>query len=559
MSDDRIPLSYHCISLTCIVLVQFIPFHYHFQQLLGLSLIVITYTHWYMFAPAPSSVDPPVPPPIPRTGADPPVPPPIPRTAAAAAIPESNLKPTIHTSSELFDPNWFATFFHLDRFNNASTLLGLANTPNQMVPFACHVCKRGRLTHTKLSRCTSCHIIRYCSRSCQSKDWKQHKPVCKALQKVSKFARMFKSEIHDPRSYQKYIEAGSFYLHASKQIELNEIDTNVNVVSVWNRQPHCAVCFTTEGLENSCTRCHGVAVCKNCSVTHGVAHEALSHSRKSCDQWLLFTCTYLLASERGHIHYSDSNNPSTLPFVPTNWFDYFQQQKSTLTNHRCAPLMCMLADGLSTPLTIVWGLCLAYGMESLISRKSLTIHLIGASVNETQGLRRYCEVSHCLPALKQLQIVLVGPNVPLCKKSGTTKTTLMDTERCHVTVHSVRSSYEAYRSLDAVNPVDFVMGQHSGCEDQAWSKLWTPAIHLLCEMQVPVLFTGYVMQESMDGVAYFTENFSQCCEITQPAAVNPFCGLTPFPDAAGSGFYHMNSAYFCFRGKNLQNVQNASK
>ena len=41
----------------------------------------------------------------------------------------------------------------------------------------CNKCKK-RLPEGKVSRCSACKTISYCSRECQVADWKQHKAVC---------------------------------------------------------------------------------------------------------------------------------------------------------------------------------------------------------------------------------------------------------------------------------------------------------------------------------------------------------------------------------------------
>ena len=38
----------------------------------------------------------------------------------------------------------------------------------------------------KLSKCSGCLLVRYCSRACQSHDWKAHKPICKEHQATRK-------------------------------------------------------------------------------------------------------------------------------------------------------------------------------------------------------------------------------------------------------------------------------------------------------------------------------------------------------------------------------------
>ena len=450
-------------------------------------------------------------------------------------------------SEDLFDPHWFQRFqkeawlFTGGSSENTSSLAS-HHHQQQFIPFACIVCKRGRLTNTKLSRCT-CNV-RYCSIVCQKQDFESHKAVCAALIKVGKFASMFREHVkaNDYHSYQKYIECGSNYLHSSKSIDRNRLKKCINIVSVWNRQAHCMICYTTEHLKHTCKNCHGVAVCKTCYATQGL--KAVVHNAKDCSNWKLFTCVVGFRSTHEVRAYGDSKNSHSELFVPSDWLDYFNHQSNSLTNHRMAPLVCALSDDLSTPLTLLLGLREAY--KELSSMTTLVIHLVGANVEETRFLTRYLEIPHCLPRLKQLKIIMIGPNMPtdVCDTN-----IILTTERCCVSIDTVSSSYETYTSQQGSIHIDFVMAQHSGCEDQSFSTCWEPAIKALCAKQIPCLFTGYAMQESIDGVQLFETKFQSIAKITQPATLNKFAGLTPYPDAAGAGFYYINSAYFSFIGK----------
>ncbi|MCO5560088.1 hypothetical protein L7F22_013694 [Adiantum nelumboides] len=49
-----------------------------------------------------------------------------------------------------------------------------------------------------LQRCSACRIVRYCSSSCQAKDWKDHKNECKAFRSYGESARKTRKENGKP-------------------------------------------------------------------------------------------------------------------------------------------------------------------------------------------------------------------------------------------------------------------------------------------------------------------------------------------------------------------------
>jgi hypothetical protein len=50
-----------------------------------------------------------------------------------------------------------------------------------MVTASCQVCEKGKAEGVKLSFCSACRSVSYCSRVCQKADWKAHKNICKEL------------------------------------------------------------------------------------------------------------------------------------------------------------------------------------------------------------------------------------------------------------------------------------------------------------------------------------------------------------------------------------------
>ena len=205
--------------------------------------------------------------------------------------------------------------------------------------------------------------------------------------------------------------------------------------------------------------------------------------------------------------------------------------------------------GLSSPLTLCVGLKIFY-QKDIYQKQSIVLHLIGATSEEITHLDRYKEISNCLPNLRNIKLCIIGPNIPTneCKTD-----IVLQTSTCQIVIDIVSVPYETYVSNMSSNKKqvlenvpDLCMAQHSGCEDLAWSKAWTPAIQTLCSKAWPCLFTGYVLTESKDGVKRLRNELK--VNVVVDATLNSFRGLTPYPDAAHEGFYFINTSYFCFQG-----------
>ena len=74
-----------------------------------------------------------------------------------------------------------------------------------------------------------------------------------------------------------------------------------------------------------------------------------------------------------------------------------------------------LSDRLSGPLTIIHAMAslgddIAAGVE--VSRmRDLTVHIVGANVNEMLGIIKWEYLAHRLPALEKCRIVFIGPEL----------------------------------------------------------------------------------------------------------------------------------------------------
>ena len=197
--------------------------------------------------------------------------------------------------------------------------------------------------------------------------------------------------------------------------------------------------------------------------------------------------------------------------------------------------------------------------------ETAAVHMVGAGLEEFRAPARYMEISHLLPALRQLNLVLIGPALKTLVPALTDATDAYGfvvkspeaengtaEDRCAVVLEAIPSTYEAYleKASAAMQRPTLVVGMHSGAEDPAFRTEWAPALRALLQMGFPCLFTGYNMQESQDLERSLRETYR--AEITTSATRNPFRGLCPFPDQdwrqTGENFYYTNGAFVQFKG-----------
>ena len=318
------------------------------------------------------------------------------------------------------------------------------------------------------------------------------------------------------------------------------------------------ICYGREHLGHACSDCGAAAICDACFATTGNApfKDEACHKRATCDNWVMVTAMQGMSSEQGHPLCIDTDDPCNEFWFPNDWNSFFERKRTPIAQSQfgghvslleLGPVVCMIADGLSTPLTIVKGLLLSYGEETVRKMEDIVIHMVGASIEEFRSTKRYMELSHLLPSLKRLKLVFIGPSIPVEEKGGNVGEGVKK-YRCEATFDLVKATYEEYMKTDAASTPTMVFAQHSGVEEAAgaanFASQWDPAIALMCQMDVPCMFTGYTLEESELGVLRLKDT----ANVTQEATTNTFRGLGPLPDAALDGFYYLNAGYFIFQG-----------
>lgn len=89
-------------------------------------------------------------------------------------------------------------------------------------------------------KCSTCKTTRYCTRSCQKLDWKEHKKLCSSFAEIPK--------VKGKRSVYRVTPQQVLYRKATRDY-LKDI-----------KEPHCAICGDLHKL----IKCCSMLVCEEC-------------------------------------------------------------------------------------------------------------------------------------------------------------------------------------------------------------------------------------------------------------------------------------------------------
>ncbi|KAF8409549.1 hypothetical protein HHK36_005627 [Tetracentron sinense] len=189
------------------------------------------------------------------------------------------------------------------------------------------------------------------------------------------------------------------------------------------------------------------------------------------------------------------------PILLSGWSEYY--------NLRSLPLSSPVADILSHPLTVYYILT-AFSINSknlILKGKEVILHYLGPE-GELDWMPAFAEIGHLLNGLGNIQIVMVGPEVPT-NLSGT-----VSGISSRVRVNLVRGVYQEEATY--LPSPDIVVVLNCGLESYA---SWGGALDLIKSMNVPAFFT--------DQSEISCANAKQILrgaglQITHPVTPNPF-------------------------------------
>jgi splicing suppressor protein 51 len=203
------------------------------------------------------------------------------------------------------------------------------------------------------------------------------------------------------------------------------------------------------------------------------------------------------------------------------------------------------------PLTILAALEKLF--PDLGTRTSISLHLLGANPWELQRLMVFEEILHLLPKLFNLQLTLIGPDIPEQAVSSKVQE-LGCCQSCTSrfrkrTIFLYRGPYHEFVDTKQYEQPDLAVAFHTGFSQEAREE-WIPTIRHIASAKHPTLFTTYNKEEMREEAMIFTRlgaKFVQEGEPNQWKAVCPI--LEPMGSEENNVYYSNQYCYIVGPGK----------
>ncbi|KAJ7485196.1 hypothetical protein B0H11DRAFT_2018436 [Mycena galericulata] len=388
-------------------------------------------------------------------------------------------------------------------------------TRTQIVNLVCSNCFTK--SANRLRKCGKCKRVEYCGETCQKKDWKIHKELCKQFSKVNEHELAKGYPEDGVLGLERYLLERAFRTELFRDASEAHPYGRFPVQFITNEKK-CRVCFRTpfQDAERSFTPCPKCNLAWWCS-SECKDHFPKVHRPENCADYYTEAAVdavriaYAKArrSRRMLMFPTESTRTSYIPLSKlTGWADYYKKvypefkigiyfiAKEFQSAHPDATraVELLATESTSIPLTLMSAL--EDTLPDLPKRQNLCIHVVGASERELISTRMMEELLHHLPHLKSVTMIYVGPDVfenpePAnlacsdCQRAGRRRSTV----RCPTKYHefAASSQFRAY-------PPDLIVGFNTGL-GEVEVEGWRPSLETILDSRVPALFTAYTRSE----------------------------------------------------------------
>ncbi|KAK0124694.1 hypothetical protein ONS95_009638 [Cadophora gregata] len=417
----------------------------------------------------------------------------------------------------------------------------------------------------KLNKCGGCKRTSYCSQKCQKKDWSEgHRKFCRVFVEMNEHF----SDNTGSRTWKEYrLQVWSIVDAFRSRCEENQILAS-NEARMLLYQPYCANCYRSqnqlpkEDKLKLCSTCNIAAYCRSCTL-----HDHSCLKLTSISKAELFSIHHYLQTGETSL-----GMPTEIPrsiyrplSTANSWYDYFtsiSDKRPLLSgkitsdlnplsgSEQVSNVLIAATDKNTMILTIIAALEAVF--SDLANKKSITLHIIGATAKELDALMLFEEILHLLPNLKSLHCSFIGPQLPMPIDGGR-KT---DLDCCPPCTNAARTRsmsmfkgpYHDYTQDPTFSLPDLGVVFHSGHSQEAQEE-WRPSIEYLVTAEFPTVFTTFnekEMREETEGLRGKGAGFVKEGERNRWMGERPL--LDPLEEVEGS-VYNNNQYWYIISGK----------
>ena len=170
----------------------------------------------------------------------------------------------------------------------------------------------------------------------------------------------------------------------------------------------------------------------------------------------------------------------------------------------------------------------------------MTVHIAGANVYEVMGIIKWEYLAHRLPALRNLQLVFIGPQLEEEEEEGS-----VNVGQCQDCTDLGRNishqmfclTYSEYRKVSSFSQPDIVIVQNCGFHEydtasQEWREGWGEGrgLQSLLHPAALLAFTSYTRTEAGADMERFSQHCQQDVEILVNCEENKMRSHRPIRD-----------------------------
>ncbi|XP_024868157.1 uncharacterized protein LOC112452270 [Temnothorax curvispinosus] len=347
----------------------------------------------------------------------------------------------------------------------------------------CHVCKRFG-NGVCLKRCGSCRMIAYCGQEHQKQHWKQHKPLCKAIQDaLQEYDFNDRGKISEDYDEKKLIFMMLVSYKLGRRLKKGE-------TQMFKFPKECLICHEkNDKLLEDCRKC-AASFCKN--HVNGTEHKNICATLELGLRSDLLTITELYLTPLELFpdlkHISDASTCQ-------NMKDFIYALGNTTDSAMSDDILAAeKSQYLTRPLTLLYAMRL---LNYVLKGKVLVIHVVGANHIEVVTLLTWRVLLHLLETVTSVVIIMIGPDLIKFDPIRTCdKCISLENKSVIFEYHYV--SYENYVLNPSFVKPDLIVGFNfsiEGHELGSNKEIWAPSIHAVGKQNCPVILTFMTRQD----------------------------------------------------------------